>query len=88
MLAFLHQGLGPGPLLVLTLGSEGYLLDDPTADRVDASVPRRVVEGVPMVGAGDTFGATLAVQLGAGATPAAAAVAATDAVIRMLEARR
>jgi len=80
--------LGPGPLLVLTLGSEGYLLDDPTADRVDASVPRRVVEGVPMVGAGDTFGATLAVQLGAGATPAAAAVAATDAVIRMLEARR
>jgi len=80
--------LGPGPLLVLTLGAEGYLLDDPTADRVDASVPRRVVEGVPMVGAGDTFGATLAVQLGAGATPAAAAVAATDAVIRMLEARR
>ena len=80
--------LGSGPLLVLTLGSEGYLLDDPTADRVDASVPRRVVEGVPMVGAGDTFGATLAVQLGAGATPAAAAVAATDAVIRMLEARR
>jgi len=80
--------LGPHPLLVLTLGAEGYLLDDPTADRVVASVPRRVVEGVPMVGAGDTFGATLAVQLGAGATPAAAAAVATDAVIRMLESRR
>ena len=48
---------GPHPLLVLTLGEQGYLLDDPAADQVVASVPRRVVEGVPMVGAGDTFGA-------------------------------
>jgi sugar/nucleoside kinase (ribokinase family) len=86
--AALRQRLGPHPLLVLTLGEQGYLLDDPGADRVVASVPRRVVEGVPMVGAGDTFGAALAIQLGLGATPAAAATAATDRVIRMLESRQ
>jgi sugar/nucleoside kinase (ribokinase family) len=86
--AGLRERLGPRPLLVLTLGEQGYLLDDPTADRVVASVPRRVVEGVPMVGAGDTFGAALAIQLGIGATPAAAATAATDRVIRMLESRQ
>ena len=86
--AALRERLGPRPLLVLTLGEQGYLLDDPTADRVVASVPRRVVEGVPMVGAGDTFGAALAIQLGLGATPAAAATAATDRVIRMLESRQ
>ena len=40
-----------------------------------------------MVGAGDTFGADLAIQLGLGVAPAAAAAAATDGVIRMLEGR-
>jgi len=79
--------IGPHPLLVLTLGEQGYLLDDPASDQVVAYVPRRVVEGVPMVGAGDTFGVTLAIQLGLGAAPAAAAAAATDGVIRMLESR-
>jgi sugar/nucleoside kinase (ribokinase family) len=86
--AALRERLGPRPILVLTLGEQGYLLDDPGADRVVASVPRRVVTGVPMVGAGDTFGAALAVHLGRGASPQAAATVATDAVIRMLEARR
>jgi sugar/nucleoside kinase (ribokinase family) len=80
--------IGPRPLLVLTLGEQGYLLDDPASDHVVAYVPRRVVEGVPMVGAGDTFGAALAIQLGRGATPADAAVAATDRVIRVLESRQ
>jgi ribokinase len=80
--------IGKRPLLVLTLGDRGYLLDDPAADHVVAYVPRRVVEGVPMVGAGDTFGAALAVQLAAGASPADAALVATDRVIRMLEGRR
>jgi sugar/nucleoside kinase (ribokinase family) len=79
--------IGPHPLLVLTLGEQGYLLDDPASDQVVAYVPRRVVAGVPMVGAGDTFGATLAIQLGLDAKPAAAAAAATDGVIRMLESR-
>jgi sugar/nucleoside kinase (ribokinase family) len=79
--------IGKRPLLVLTLGDRGYLLDDPAADHVIAYVPRRVVEGVPMVGAGDTFGAALAVRLAAGASPADAALAATDRVIRMLEGR-
>ncbi len=86
--ARLRARLGPGPLLVVTLGSQGYLLDEPRADRVTASVPRRVVEGVRMVGAGDTFGASLAVQLARGETPTAAAALATESVIAMLEERR
>ncbi len=85
--AALRARIGDRPLLVLTLGPEGYLLDDPAVDRVVASVPRRVVENVPMVGAGDTFGAVLALHLARGANAADAAVAATDGVIRMLEAR-
>jgi sugar/nucleoside kinase (ribokinase family) len=86
--ADLRARLGPHPLLVLTLGEQGYILDDPAADRVIASVPRRVIRDVPMVGAGDTFGAVLAIHLGRGAAPEVAAVAATEAVIRMLESRR
>ena len=85
--AALRGRLGPRPVLVLTLGVEGYLLDDPAADRVVASVPRRVVQRVPAVGAGDTFGAALAIHLAGGDDPATAAVAATDRVIAVLEAR-
>jgi sugar/nucleoside kinase (ribokinase family) len=80
--------IGPRPLLVLTLGEQGYLLDDPAFDHVVATIPRRVVAGVPMVGAGDTFGVTLALRLADGADATNAALAATDAVIRMLEERR
>jgi sugar/nucleoside kinase (ribokinase family) len=86
--AELRARLGARPILVLTLGQEGYLLDDPSADRVVASVPRRVVAGVPSVGAGDTFGAALALHLAASEDPSAAAAAATERVIAVLEARR
>lgn len=86
--AAVRAHLGPRPILVLTLATEGYLLDDPGADRVVASVPRHVVEGVPAVGAGDTFGAALAIHLAGGKAPATAAVAATERVIAVLEARR
>jgi sugar/nucleoside kinase (ribokinase family) len=86
--AALRVRLGPGPLLVLTLGTDGYLLDDPGLDRMVAAVPRRVIEGVPTVGAGDTFGAALAVHLGRGESAVAAADAATERVISVLEARR
>jgi len=84
----LRQRLGPRPILVVTLGAQGYLLDDPAADRIVASVPRRVVEGVPMVGAGDTFGAALALHLARAEPPLTAAEAATERVIRVLESRR
>jgi sugar/nucleoside kinase (ribokinase family) len=84
----LRARLGDSPLLVLTLGQEGYLLDDPDADRVVASMPRRVVEGVPMVGAGDVFGAALALHLWRGAAAAAAAAAAAERVVHVLEGRR
>lgn len=80
--------IGERPVLVLTLGAEGYLLDDPAADRIVASVPRRVVKGVPMVGAGDTFGAALALHLARGADSGGAAERATERVISVLESRR
>ncbi len=86
--AVLRHLVGARPILLVTLGAEGYLLDDPQLDRVVASVPRRVVTGVPAVGAGDTFGASLAVHLARGASASAAAHRATEAVIGMLEARR
>lgn len=86
--ARLRHHLGRAPLLVLTLGSEGYLLDDPAADNIVASVPRAVVTDVPMVGAGDTFGATLALHLARGESTIAAAEAATERVIAVLESRR
>lgn len=83
----LRGRVGPGPILVVTLGTEGYLLDDPSLDRVLASVPRRVVTGVPMVGAGDIFGASLAIHLARGVGASAAADLATERVISTLEAR-
>jgi sugar/nucleoside kinase (ribokinase family) len=86
--AALRVRLGPRPILVVTLGPEGYLLDDPRADRITATVPRRVVSGAPTVGAGDTFGVVMALRLAAGADSAAAADAGTDAVIALLESRR
>lgn len=86
--AVLRRHLGPGPLVLVTLGAEGYLLDDPTVDRIVAAMPRRVVEDVPMVGAGDMFGAVLAIRLARGDAPGRAADAATDGVIRVLEGRR
>jgi len=85
--AELRRRAGARPILLVTLGTEGYLLDDPALDRVVASVPRRIVTGVPVVGAGDTFGASLAVHLARGARARVAADHATDAVIAMLEAR-
>jgi sugar/nucleoside kinase (ribokinase family) len=86
--AALRARLGPGPVLVLTLGTEGYLLDDPATDRLVATMPRVVVEGVPTVGAGDTFGAALAVHLSRGDDVTAAARAATERVIQVLDGRR
>ena len=64
--AALRERLGPHPVLVLTLGAHGYHLDDPAAGHVVASAPRRIVENVSMLGAGDTFGVALAIQLGRG----------------------
>jgi sugar/nucleoside kinase (ribokinase family) len=85
--AELRSRVGARPLIVVTLGPQGYLLDDPSAARVVASVPRRVVAGVPSVGAGDTFGAAMAIHLARGESPDAAASAATERVIATLERR-
>lgn len=84
----LRAHLGPRPILVITLGTEGCLVDDPAADGPSVAVPRQVVEGAPTVGAGDAFGAALAIRLSRGDDPARAAAAATERVIRMLDGRR
>jgi sugar/nucleoside kinase (ribokinase family) len=84
----LREAIGSRPVAVLTLGTDGYLLDDPAADRITASYPREVITGVPTVGAGDIYGAAMAYHLGRDAPPASAAAAAAEAVIRMLEQRR
>lgn len=86
--AAVRERIGPGPLLVLTLGTDGYLLDDPAEERVVASVPRTIIRDVPTVGAGDTFGAALALRLAAGDRPAEAAEAGSERVIEVLESRR
>jgi sugar/nucleoside kinase (ribokinase family) len=86
--AELRRWAGPKPIIVVTLGTDGYLLDDSAGDRVIASVPRRVVTGVSAVGAGDTFGAALAVNLAREQAPLAAADLAADRVARMLASRR
>jgi sugar/nucleoside kinase (ribokinase family) len=80
--------IGPRPVLALTLGVEGYILDDPAEDHVVASVPRRVITDVPTVGAGDFFGAAFAIHLSRGADPTDAARAGAERVISMLEGRR
>ncbi|MEO6579154.1 MAG: carbohydrate kinase family protein [Candidatus Limnocylindria bacterium] len=84
----LRRHVGPRPVIVLTLGVRGYLLEDPSAPDVTAAVPRRVVEDVPTVGAGDTFGAAFAIHLARGAPPSAAARLASEAVIRLFDERR
>ena len=86
--ADLRRRLGPRPILVLTLGTEGYVLDDPALDRVLASVPRTVVTGVPTVGAGDTLAAALAVHLGRGEHASTASRAESERVISVFESRR
>ncbi len=84
----LREHLGPRPVIVLTLGVQGYLLDDPAANDVTAAVPRRIVENVSTVGAGDTFGAAFAIHLARGTSPAGAAGRASEAVIRLFDQRR
>lgn len=86
--AALRERLGEHPVVVVTHGARGYVLDDPATDGFVARVPRRVVDGVSTIGAGDAFGVALAIQLGRGASPERAAIIATDRVVRMLEGRR
>ena len=86
--AALRERIGPRPVLIVTSGARGHLVDDPGADHVVSGLPRRVIEGVPTVGAGDTFGVALAIQLASGVAAAPGAEVATDRVVRLLESRR
>lgn len=85
--AALRARLGRGPVLALTLGTDGYLVDDPNQEAHVVNAPRRVVDRVSTVGAGDTFGAAFALRLAAGEAPVAAADGAAEQVAAMLATR-
>jgi len=82
----LRRRFGGHPLLVVTQGTAGAWLDAPRAGR-GRVVPPRVVAGVSTVGAGDAFAAILAVELGRGRTPLAAARSAAGHVAELLTGR-
>ena len=87
----LRARVGAGPILIVTDGPEGVWIGDGPAAPRHLPAPWRV-EGVPMVGAGDAFGALFV----AGLDPTARAPADLDGtaeramrgVAEMLEARR
>ncbi len=82
----LRDWVGPGPVLVVTVGQAGALLDLPGGGRAEVPAPVHV-SGVTTVGAGDAFAALFAVGLGRGMDPLLAAHAAAAAVSRWLVAR-
>jgi hypothetical protein len=85
-LAALRGTFGPGPLLLLTGGSEGAWLQEPTG-ALHRIRPPRIVEGVPDVGAGDAFAALLLDGLARGIAPVAAATDAAGVTAEMLAER-
>jgi sugar/nucleoside kinase (ribokinase family) len=79
----LRYRLGPHPILLVTSGQSGALLDLP--DGRSATVPASVaVSGVSTIGAGDAFAALFAVGLGRGIDPLVAARDAAAGVSRWL----
>jgi sugar/nucleoside kinase (ribokinase family) len=74
-LELMRAYFGPRPILVVTAGPDGAWLDDPATGIRHLPVARRL-DGAFSIGAGDAFAALLAVGLGAGLDPPAAASAA------------
>jgi sugar/nucleoside kinase (ribokinase family) len=86
-LSALRACFGERPSLVLTAGDAGVWVDVRRGGRQQVR-PSRVVRDRSTVGAGDALAALLAISLGAGQRPIAAAEAAVEGVIRFLTARR
>jgi len=86
-LAHLRAAVGPRPVLALTRGARGSLIDAPGRQRFEV-VPDHVVFGTPMTGAGDAFAAVLTASLAAGTPLERAVEAATKAAVAYLDGRR
>lgn len=85
-LTAMRRWAGPRPILVVTIGEAGALLDEPRHGRL--SLPASdVVHLVPTVGAGDRFAALFAAKLGRGADAVDALHDAARGVSRWLAAR-
>ena len=79
-LGALRRRFGSGPTLIVTDGARGAYLDEHGMERV--RIQGQPVTGTSTVGAGDAFTGLVAMQLGRGADPEAAA---TDAAARVAE---
>ena len=86
-LAALRRWSGPRPELVVTVGVDGAWLDGADAGVLHIPAARRLT-GIATVGAGDAFGAVVAVDRARGVTLEAAARHAAAAVADLLELRR
>jgi sugar/nucleoside kinase (ribokinase family) len=84
-LTLLRRWAGATPVLVVTLGEEGAIVDLPGRARIPVPVPE-VVHQVPTVGAGDAFAALFAARLGRGVDALDAAYDAARGVARWLAA--
>jgi sugar/nucleoside kinase (ribokinase family) len=82
----LRAQFGPRPLLVVTTGERGVLLDDPADGRRHLAAGERV-EGVSTIGAGDALAGLLAAGLGARMRPLAALTAAQAGTVTYLRSR-
>ena len=82
----LRDWAGGDPVLAVTAGEAGVLLDLPVGGRALVPAPI-IVTGVSTVGAGDAFAALFAVGLGRGIDPVGAARQAAAGVSRWLTAR-
>jgi sugar/nucleoside kinase (ribokinase family) len=82
----LRNWAGPYPVLAVTAGEAGVLLDLPGGGRTSVPAPV-VVTGVPTVGAGDALAALFAAALGLGTDPVVAAGSAAAGVSRWLALR-
>jgi sugar/nucleoside kinase (ribokinase family) len=83
----LRATFGPRPVLALTRGPRGALIDAAGLPRLEI-VPDHVISGTPMTGAGDAFAAVLTASLAAGTPLRNAAEVATAAAVGYLDRRR
>lgn len=85
-LAALRSWSGERPRLAVTMGADGAWLAHQGEESVVA--PRRRLDGVPTIGAGDIFGSVLVARLARSGDYRAAAIEATTVTVEQLAARR
>ncbi len=83
-LAALRAWFGVRPILAVTLGARGALVEPPHGRRLIV-LPARVIENASTTGAGDAFAAVLTASLGAGAGLSPSVNAATAAAVAYID---